>query len=653
MEGEPSAASANAAPGERGAVASAPTKVEQASGLWQRIKEHKILQWGLGYLGAALALAHGQELLADTYEWPHSIGRILMTVLILGLPVVLTLAWYHGHKDLKRIGAGEVTIIALLLVICAAVFFVLVRTPTGAHRGTVQPRTAEGAAAQPAPNSGASASPQVSQTRSAASAAPAQAGVSLAVLPFVNMSDDKEQDYFSDGLSEELLNQLAQIKDLRVAGRTSSFAFKGKNEDLRVIAQALGVNHLLEGSVRKAGDQLRITAQLINAADGSHLWSHSYDRELKDVFKVQEDIAKDVADALSITLGVGDAVRAEGGTSNVDAYDKYLRAKALANLQGPDDLTKAAALFREAVALDPNFALGWLGLYKALLDSLVYLPQNADEIRKEMSAASDRVNALSPDAWWTHAMRAHQFVASHRWADADREVEAVLKIAPSEPEALFLYTAFCEDAGRFKESSAAWQRVRQSDPLSVVVSLATQHRLDIGGRAEEAQIEYERSRNLAGDQEIGDVFAVPRVLALQGRAAARAQMQRFLVDQSVPMPVLSDVVADFDNPPAARAKLKTALDDPANQDETRQLKIAFWASFFDDVDLANAAIHRFAVDFSGGRLRSLWHPVFAPVRKTQGFKDVVRELGLVDYWRSSGDWGDFCHPLGATDFECR
>src|SRR5262249_17978517 len=150
------------------------------------------------------------------------------------------------------------------------------------------------------------------ETASNRAASETSAGTSLAVLPFVNMSDDKEQEYFSDGLSEELLNQLAQIKNLRVAGRTSSFGFKGKNDALRVLAQALGVNHLLEGSVRKSGDQLRITAQLINAADGSHLWSQTYDRELKDVFKVQEDIAKDVAQQLSITLGVAETARPVG-----------------------------------------------------------------------------------------------------------------------------------------------------------------------------------------------------------------------------------------------------------------------------------------------------------------------------------------------------
>ena len=149
------------------------------------------------------------------------------------------------------------------------------------------------------------------------------------MLPFANLSSDPDQEYFSDGLTEEILNQLAQINALSVTGRTSSFSFKGKNEDVRTIARKLGVGNLLEGSIRKEGRQLRITAQLVNGKDGAHLWSQTYDRELSGVFALQEEIAKDVASALSIKLDVGETRRAKGGTTTVDAWDKYLQAAAL------------------------------------------------------------------------------------------------------------------------------------------------------------------------------------------------------------------------------------------------------------------------------------------------------------------------------------
>ncbi len=149
------------------------------------------------------------------------------------------------------------------------------------------------------------------------------------MLPFANLSSDPEQEYFSDGLTEEILNQLAQIEGLAVTARTSSFSFKGKNEDVRAIGGKLGVGNLLEGSIRKEGKQLRITAQLVSSKDGAHIWSQAYNRELSGVFQLQEQIAKDVAQALSIKLDVGDTRRAKGGTTNLEAFDKYLRAGAL------------------------------------------------------------------------------------------------------------------------------------------------------------------------------------------------------------------------------------------------------------------------------------------------------------------------------------
>ena len=188
----------------------------------------------------------------------------------------------------------------------------------------------------------------VLERRGGESAAPAAvAEVTLAVLPFANLSSDPEQEYFSDGLTEELLNQLAPVKSLRLTGRTSSFSFKGKNEDLRVIGKKLGVDNLLEGSVRKEGRNLRITTQLINSKDGSHLWSKTYDHELSGVFALQEEIAKDVTKALRIRLDVSDLPRSKGGTTNVEAYDKYLRAMDTMRAGGRASLLKGIQLLRE------------------------------------------------------------------------------------------------------------------------------------------------------------------------------------------------------------------------------------------------------------------------------------------------------------------
>ncbi len=202
----------------------------------------------------------------------------------------------------------------------------------------------------------------------ATEAAPPPAAVaempSIAVLPFVDMSPDKDQEYFSDGLTEELLNRLVTFKGLRVIGRTSAFAFKGKNEDLRTIGETLGVNHILEGSVRKSGNHLRITAQLINPADGSHFWSKTFDRDLTDIFEIQDEISRAVAEALAVTMGVA-AGEDEGFTRNIEAYEEYLKGKALVDATTLRDIPRGIEHLLRATEIDPTFAAPWASLSQA------------------------------------------------------------------------------------------------------------------------------------------------------------------------------------------------------------------------------------------------------------------------------------------------
>ena len=194
---------------------------------------------------------------------------------------------------------------------------------------------------------------------------------SIAVLPFVNMSGAEQDEYFSDGLSEELLNALAGVEDLRVAARTSSFAFKDTNADIRTIADSLGVATVLEGSVRRSGDQVRITVQLIDAEHGFHLWSNEYDRGLDDVFATQDEIASAVTAALLPKLRADEAPTTRGGTKDVEAYDLYLKGREKWRTREIVLLRQAIEEFRAAVDLDPGFALGWSGLADAI-DALVW-----------------------------------------------------------------------------------------------------------------------------------------------------------------------------------------------------------------------------------------------------------------------------------------
>ena len=187
---------------------------------------------------------------------------------------------------------------------------------------------------------------------------------SIAVLPFVNMSGNIENEYFSDGLSEELLNVLSKLPELKVAGRTSSFQFKGENKDLRQIGKQLGVAHVLEGSVRQSGLKVRITAQLIDTETGFHLWSETFDRELNDIFAIQDEISASVADALKVTLfgGAGKKVVSSRGTDSIEAYDLYLRGRYLREHVSSENIQQSIAVLHEAVAIDPIYAAAWAQL---------------------------------------------------------------------------------------------------------------------------------------------------------------------------------------------------------------------------------------------------------------------------------------------------
>ena len=250
----------------------------------------------------------------------------------------------------------------------------------------------------------ADTSSQLADQPSTADAGPHE--YSIAVLAFADMSDTQDQEYFSDGISEELLNRLAKIKDFRVAGRTSSFAFKGQHDDLRAIGEKLNVATVLEGSVRKAGNQLRITAQLVNVEDGYHLWSETYDRELDNVFAIQDEIAESVVTALQLALlGTAEAIELQPqATANTGAYELYLKGRYQLYKRRPETLRQALVLFRQAIELDPDYVPAYAGLSDALMFQL-YQGYVTDQTESIAEADSVLERALSLDPGNAEAQR--------------------------------------------------------------------------------------------------------------------------------------------------------------------------------------------------------------------------------------------------------
>jgi adenylate cyclase len=481
-------------------------------------------------------------------------------------------------------------------------------------------------------------------------------GLSICVLPFANMSNDAEQEYFADGISEDIITDLSKVSALAVISRNSAFAFKGKHVDLPQVAKQLNVSHVLEGSVRKSGNRVRITAQLINGATNDHVWAERYDRSLDDIFALQDEISEAIVTALKLKLFPKERKAIEQrGTTNVEAYDKYLRARALFNQGGSAELTRAAQIYREVLALDPDFALAWYGLYTALAINLNWVSEKFAAARKEMDEAGAHIEALAPDAWWTLAMRAEQLRLQHKWAEAEVASQIALAAAPaSEVDPIRICGLVLADIGRIEEAVELSQRALQVDPLSLGLSARLQYRLDFAGRPEEARAEYERSKDLAGDRSVWEFYALMRIWRNKDAApaAVKAQFQVCLKHATIPM-TLNHVMVDLlDNRTAARAAIRQAYEDPANQDAMRMHTITYYADHFGDRDLALAAVRRGMIELNIPVVSALlWFPFETGLRADPRFKQIVRELGLYDYWRASGKWGDFARPLGDDDFE--
>jgi serine/threonine protein kinase/Flp pilus assembly protein TadD len=287
---------------------------------------------------------------------------------------------------------------------------------------------------------------------------------SLAVLPFRNLSSDAENEFFSDGLAEELIDALTKVKGLRVASRTSAFAFRGKNEDVRKIGEQLNVRTVLEGSVRKAGNRLRISAQLVNVADGYHVWSETYNRELQDVFAIQDEIAHNIANALQVILSEREKRAIEKApTANVKAYEHYLRGRQYFHQFRRKGLEFAQQMFGHAIAIDPDYALAYTGI--ADCHSLLYMYfdnrvanlQHADE-------ASRKALELDPDLAEAHVARGLAVSLKKSYAEAEQEFQKALRLDPTSFAAHYYFGRTCKAQGKHLEAAHLFEKACQLRP---------------------------------------------------------------------------------------------------------------------------------------------------------------------------------------------
>ncbi len=373
------------------------------------LKRRKLFQVGVVYVIVGWLLIQVADASFEHLNLPGWTATLVIMLIILGFPVALILAW-----------ALEVT-------------------PDGIRRT--------------APGSAQSAQPATSES-----------GSSIAVLPFVNISGDPENEYFSDGLSEELLTVLSRLPDLRVCSRTSSFALKGKDMDLRSVASALNVRNVLEGSVRRAGERVRITAQLIDAVTDSHIWSETYDREIEDIFAVQDEIAENIARAMKLTLSPADeaAIR-KTSTSNVEAYDYYLRGREFYHRGDRGHLGIARDMFEKAINTDPNYALAYAGLAFCLADQFQYHGRDASHL-EDADAASRKAIELDTELAEAYSARGLVLWFSERYEDAEQVFDKSLELNPNIFETLHFYARMSRVQDKKRKAADLMERAAKVRP---------------------------------------------------------------------------------------------------------------------------------------------------------------------------------------------
>ncbi|RLA25644.1 MAG: hypothetical protein DRQ63_09420 [Gammaproteobacteria bacterium] len=620
---------------------------------FNELKRRNVFRVGIAYTITAWLIAQVAELAADSFLAPNWVMKMIITVLMLGFPVSLVLAWAFelttaGLRRETRIEAGQSTaqtttgkldrtiIIALVAALAYIAYGKLVIDP---NRDAVLLESAmqQSAAVTPEPESIES---------------PLEANkLSIAVLPFINMSSDPEQEYFSDGITEEILNHLAKNRELQVAARTSAFSFKGQDQDIRQIGEMLGVGTILEGSVRKDGAYIRITAQLIRASDGFHLWAETYDRKLENIFAIQDDIASQIAAALQISLGI--TTQQPGHSEklvNPESYDLYLRARTLHRQRGRGHLLEALELFQQALDIDPQFAPAWAGLAHTYNDIQYSLSseelERIGDINAESRVAAQKALELDPSlATALHAM-ANSQRRRLEWASAQAYYERALKQDPDSADVMEDYAYLLLNSIQFKASKRVIEHMLVLDPYvakNYGVTINLYHTL-----GEFDKRDHYIQTGLDLDPE-GRTFQYWNYIRLLQNG--ELQEAHNYVDQ---------------------------INQPGSTTAQSYHKMIDWMAVQDqplDKAMQDAGFSSTHFAYVSGNyelyLTIMWHqpdpPHFTIFSRLLGLivtaeemkqnlakprtHELVQALRLPEYWREVG-WPDMCRPVGEHDFEC-
>jgi TolB-like protein/Tfp pilus assembly protein PilF len=567
------------------------------------LKRRNVLRTGVLYIGVAWALSQGAAQVLPVFDVPNWVVRWLIIAAVIGFPFWLVFAWFYkltpaglrleSEVDLTEAATPDrsakldrwiIATLAIAVVLLLTDRFFVRR---GAREANEAPLTSE---------------------------------KSIAVLPFVDLSQGKDQEYFSDGISEELLNLLARVSQLQVVARTSSFSFKGKEIGIPEIARTLHVANVLEGSVRKAGNQVRVSAQLVRAADGFQLWSQSYDRRLDDIFAIQDDIAHDVVKELRVTL-LGEAPKVRA--TDPEAYALYLQAHQLSRELTADAFAKSDDLYRKALAIDPKYAPAWDGLARNFDNKPGLGLMSGEEGLARATEAAEKALEIDPDYAPAHEELGWLAMDRNDLAAAVRHYERALALDPGNLTVLFSSAVLLQALGRLDEAIALKQAVVRRDPVHVgrLYSLALGQRW--ARRLDDAIATFHTVLNLSPNR--GNAHAqLGLALLLKGDAkAALAEVERETneVQRGIALPIAYHALGRKADSDAALADLV------AKHGNDLTYNIAYVCAFRGDSDAAFEWLDKAAADRSSDLPEISVETLFDPLRSDPRWLPFLRKVG--------------------------
>jgi TolB-like protein/tetratricopeptide (TPR) repeat protein len=599
------------------------------------LKRRHIYRVGAAYVVVAWALTQLVEILAQVFTLPLWLAQAAIVLLAVGFPAALLVAWTIESKPHQAVASAvrsKPTIVDWTL--CGALGAVLLFM---AYQQIAAPSAA--------------VSQQIGLDVAKKAAASPGAAVSLAVLPFANLSGDPNQEFFSDGITEEITSALARVPDLRVVARTSAYQFRDQNRDIQSIGEQLNATHFIEGSVRRAGERVRITVQLILADSGLQVWSENYDRELTDIFAIQEDIARAITTSLRMPLGLRPGENLIGNRKiDPESYEQFLRAVTLQRGGGRGPIAEAMRLLEQVVARNPEYAPAWARLGFAYGSVALLAVRNApsDEGRLTFDALAPKAEpavrrALQldpnlPDGLWNLGLLES---AHGKLVSAETSIMEALSLDPDNPDALHFQSMLLAQVGRVKDALQIRQRLRTLEPFVPLYNMTTAHMLWLDGENDAALAMFQAlPPNIAALRAKG----IAMVYATTGRYDEAADALQRVSAAVTPPAVLERAI-----------RLLRAAPDRVLSHESQSLERLGWVYLY--VGAPEQALQqqeRLFDDYgirAGEESYEIWHRDYAPLRKSERFASFARKAGLVDYWRAKG-WPEFCRPTSGDDFEC-